>query len=71
MAKFFQEKEDEPNDMVRRRMDLVELQQVREQVIEKSESHQHKFKITFDKKGKGGQLSGWRLGPKVGYCQGR
>ena len=32
MAKFFQEEEDEPNDMVRRMMDLVELQQIREQV---------------------------------------
>ena len=40
VAKFFQEEEDEPNDMVRRMMDLVELHQVREQVIGKSESHQ-------------------------------
>ena len=30
VEKFFQEEEDEPNDMVRRMMDLVELQQVRE-----------------------------------------
>ena len=40
VAKLFQEDEDEPNDMVRRMMDLVELQQVREQVIGKSEAHQ-------------------------------
>ena len=40
VAKIFQEEEDEPNDMVRRMMDLVELQQVREQVIGKSEDHQ-------------------------------
>ena len=29
VAKFFQEEQDEPNDMVRRMLDLVELQQVR------------------------------------------
>ena len=40
MEKFFQEEEDEPNDMVRRMMDLVELHQVKEQVIGKSEAHQ-------------------------------
>ena len=28
VAKFFQEEHDEPNDMVRRVLDLVELQQV-------------------------------------------
>ena len=37
VAKFFQEEEDEPNDMVRRMMELVELHQIREQVIGKSE----------------------------------
>ena len=40
VAKFFQEEEDEPNDMVRRMMDLVELQQLREQVVGKLEAHQ-------------------------------
>ena len=40
VAKLFQEEQDEPNDMVRRMLDLVELQQVREQVIGKSKSHQ-------------------------------
>ena len=30
IAKLFQEEQDEPNDMVRRMLDLVELQQVRE-----------------------------------------
>ena len=33
VTKFFQEEEDEPNDMVRRMMDLVELQQIKEKVI--------------------------------------
>ena len=36
VAKFFQEEQDEPNDMVRRLLDLVELHQVREQVMERS-----------------------------------
>ena len=39
-AKLFQEEEDEPNDVVRRMMELVELQQIREQVIGKLEAHQ-------------------------------
>ena len=49
VAKFFQEEQDEPNDMVRRMLDLVELQQVREQVMERSKAHQQKIKIIFDK----------------------
>ena len=49
---FFQEKEDEPNDMVRRMMDLVELQQIREKVIGKSESHQQRIKGMYDKRAK-------------------
>ena len=44
MAKLFQEEENEPNDMMRRMMDLVELQQIREQVVGKSEAHQQKIK---------------------------
>ena len=52
VAKFFQEEEDEPNDMVRRMMDLVELQQIREQVVGKSEAHQQRIKDMFDKRAK-------------------
>ena len=33
-------------------MDLVELQQVREQVIGKSEAHQQNIKVMFDKREK-------------------
>ena len=40
VVKFFQEEEDEPNDMVKRMLDLVELQHIREQVVGKSEAHQ-------------------------------
>ena len=52
VEKLFQEEEDEPNDMIRRRMDLVELQQVRDQVIGKSEAHQQRIKVMFDKREK-------------------
>ena len=52
VAKFFQEEHDEPNNMVRRMLDLVELEQVREQLVEKSEAHEKKIKNTFDKKEK-------------------
>ena len=52
MERFFQEEEDEPNDMVRRMMDLVELQQVREHVTGKSEAQQQKIKVMFDKREK-------------------
>ena len=38
--------------MVRRMLDLVELQQVREQLVEKLEAHQKKIKGIFDKKAK-------------------
>ena len=50
VAKFFQEEQDDPNDMVRRMLDLVELQQVREQLVEKSAAHQKKIKIIFWKR---------------------
>ena len=52
MEKLFQEEEEEPNDMMRRMMDLVELQQIREQVIGKLEAHQQRIKGMFDKRAK-------------------
>jgi hypothetical protein len=52
VANFFQEEEGEPNDLVRRILHLVELQQVREQLLEKTELHQNKMKESFDKKAK-------------------
>ena len=33
-------------------LDLVELQQVREQLVDKSEAHQKRIKDTFDRKAK-------------------
>jgi hypothetical protein len=38
--------------MVRRMIDLVELQQVRKQMVDKSEVHQKRIKDTFDRKAK-------------------
>ena len=38
--------------MVRRMMDLVELQQIREQVVGKSETHQQRIKGMFEKREK-------------------
>ena len=52
IAKLFQEEQDEPNDMVSRMLDLVELHQVKEYVIEKSKAHQKKIKTIFDRKEK-------------------
>ena len=49
---FFQEEKDEPNDMMRRMMDLVELQQIREHMVGKSEAHQQRIKGMFDKREK-------------------
>jgi hypothetical protein len=53
VAKFFQEEENESNDIVRRMLDLVELQQVREQLVDKLEAHQKRIKDTFERKSKG------------------
>jgi hypothetical protein len=50
VAKFLQEADSEPNDLTRRIHKLVELQQDREQLLEKTELHQRKMKETFDSK---------------------
>ena len=52
VAKFLQEEHDEENDMARRMSNLVELQQIIEQLVEKSRIHQKKIKETFDRKAK-------------------
>ena len=59
VAKFFQEEQTESNDMVRRMLDLVKLQQVKEQLVDKSEAHQKRIKDTFDRKAKVDNFSGW------------
>jgi hypothetical protein len=50
VAKFLQETNSEPNDLTRRIHNLVELQQDREQLLEKTKLHQEKMKEIFDKK---------------------
>ena len=49
--------------MVRRMMDLVELQQIREQVVGKSKAHQQRIKGMFDKRAKADnfQVGDWVL----------
>ena len=49
--------------MMRRMMDLVELHQIREQVIGKSEAHQQRIKGMFDKRAKADnfQVRSWVL----------
>jgi hypothetical protein len=50
VAKFLQETNFEPSDLTRRIHNLVELQQDREQLLEKTKLHQGKMKKIFDKK---------------------
>lgn len=50
VAKLLQEVDSEPNDLTRRIDNLVELQQNREQLVEKIALHQSKMKETFDRK---------------------
>ena len=52
VAKFLQEEQDEENDMVRRMNNLDELQQIIEQLVEKSKVHKKKIKETFYRKAK-------------------
>jgi hypothetical protein len=50
VAKLFQDHEGEPNHMVKRIHQVVELQQIREQVMDIAHSHQQKIKQAFDRK---------------------
>ena len=52
VAKFLQEEQDEEEDMTKRITDLVELHQIREQMVEKAAVHQKRIKEAFDKKAK-------------------
>jgi hypothetical protein len=52
MAKFLQDLEGEPENMVRRVHQMVEIQQIREQVMHRAYDHQQKIKQAFDKKGR-------------------
>jgi hypothetical protein len=63
VAKFIQEEKTEQNDLVRRMLNLVELQQAREQIVDKSEAHQRQIKKMFDRKAKvdSFQIGDWVL----------
>jgi hypothetical protein len=69
MEKFFQDCQGEPDDMIRRIQQLVEVQQAREQLLDKAHQHQQKIKQAFDRKSnKGGFLAG-RSSTKMGCTQ--
>jgi hypothetical protein len=50
VAKFFQDYEGETDHMVRRIHQMVEVQQIKEQVMDVAHSHQQKVKQAFDRK---------------------
>jgi hypothetical protein len=50
VAKFFQDHEGEPNHMVRGIHQVVEMKQIREQVMDIAHSHQQKIKQDFERK---------------------
>jgi hypothetical protein len=52
VAKFVQDHQEEPDDMIRRIHQLVEVQQAREQTVDRIQDHQQKIKQVFDKKAK-------------------
>jgi hypothetical protein len=62
VAKFLQETDEEPSDLTRRIHELVQLQQDREQLLEKNELHQEMIKRNFDKKVK---LDVFKMGDMV------
>ena len=51
-TKFLQEEQDEVEDMAKRIIDLAEVHQIKEQMVEKSATHQKKIKEAFDKRTK-------------------
>jgi hypothetical protein len=50
VEKLFQDYRGEPDDMIRRIQQLVEVQQTREKLLDKAQDHQQKIKQAFDKK---------------------
>jgi hypothetical protein len=51
-VKFFQDYQEEPNEVIRRIHQLVEVQQAREQIVDRIQDHQQRIKQVFDKKAK-------------------
>jgi hypothetical protein len=52
VEKFLQDHQEEPDDMIRRIHQLVEVQQAREQTLDRIQDHQQKIKQVFDRKAK-------------------
>ena len=52
VEKFLQNLEGEPDNMVRRIHQMVEVQQIREKVMNRAYDHQQKIKQAFDRKSK-------------------
>jgi hypothetical protein len=50
VEKFFQDYQGELDDMVKRILQLVEVQQAREKILDKAHDHQQKIKQAFDRK---------------------
>jgi transposase InsO family protein len=50
VEKFFQDHQGEPNDMIRRIHQLVEVQQTREQVVDRTHDRQQRIKQAFDRR---------------------
>jgi hypothetical protein len=50
MEKFFQDCQGEPDDMIRRILQIVEVQQTKEKLLDKVHERQHKIKQAFDRK---------------------
>jgi hypothetical protein len=50
VEKFFQDHQGEPDDMMRRIQQLVEVQQEREQLLDRAHKHQQRVKHAFDRK---------------------
>ena len=56
VAWFLQESEEEPNDLIRRMNQLVELNESREQVNLKLAEYQEKMKVLFDQRATDGEI---------------
>jgi hypothetical protein len=50
VEKLFQDYQGEPDDMIRKILQLVEVQQTREKLLDKAHDHRQKIKRAFDKK---------------------
>jgi hypothetical protein len=50
VEKFFQDYQGEPDNMIRRIHQLVEVQQTREKVMDRAHDHQQRIKQAFDRK---------------------